>query len=387
MRRRLHDRASARRRILGLEDPGSDEDAVDTELHHQRRVGRGRETAGGEVHDREPSGGRDVANQLQWSAEILRRAPELLRTQHRERRHLPQHGSLMADGLHDVAGARLALRADHRRALSDPAEGLAEVARATHERNRESPLVDVVLLVGRRQDFALVDVVDPQRLEHLRLDEMLDARLRHHRDGDRVDDLLDLGRIGHAGDAAFRSDVRGDALERHDGDRSGILGDLRRVRGRDVHDHAAFQHLRQAGLHSERSGVAFHRGSLLEPQFAQSTAATCGASRNAPTATQVVTAMPAGTSSTQVFPGWSGISSPDRSSKTVRSETFGRFQLPWMQWPFRHTYALPPPVGITSGETTPFTSLTGPCFVFTTWITTFFAETWSPFSKVWGTVP
>src|SRR5205085_4021113 len=88
-----------------------------------------------------------------------------------------------------------------------------------------------------------------------------------------------------------------------------------------------------------------------------------------------------------VFPGWSGISSPERSSKTVTSETLGRFHAPSMQCPFRQTYALPLPVGITSGETTPFTSLTGPCFVSTTWMTTFFAETWSPFSRVCGTVP
>src|SRR5205085_9235001 len=102
---------------------------------------------------------------------------------------------------------------------------------------------------------------------------------------------------------------------------------------------------------------------------------------------QVWTAIPVGTSSTHVFPGESGISFPDRSLKTVRSETFGRLHVPSITWPFRHTYAFPLPVGITSGETTPFTSLTGPCLVFTIWMTTFFAETCSPFSSMCGTVP
>jgi hypothetical protein len=37
-------------------------------------------------------------------------------------------------------------------------------------------------LVGRRQHLGLVDVVDLERLEHLRLDEVADARLGHDRD-------------------------------------------------------------------------------------------------------------------------------------------------------------------------------------------------------------
>ena len=46
---------------------------------------------------------------------------------------------MVADGLDDVARAGLALGADHRRALGDPAQGLAQVAGAAHERHRERP--------------------------------------------------------------------------------------------------------------------------------------------------------------------------------------------------------------------------------------------------------
>ena len=56
----------------------------------------------------------------------------------------------------------------------------------------ERPLVDVVRLVGGRQDLGLVDVVDLERLEHLGLDEVADARLRHHGDRDGLLDLADL---------------------------------------------------------------------------------------------------------------------------------------------------------------------------------------------------
>ena len=54
--------------------------------------------------------------------------------------------------------------------------------------------------------------------------------------------------IGHAGDAAGLADVGRDALERHDGDGAGILGDLGLIGGDDVHDDAALEHLGEALL-------------------------------------------------------------------------------------------------------------------------------------------
>ena len=78
---------------------------------------------------------------------------------------------------------------------------------------------------------------------------------------DRLDDLGDLGRVGHAGDAAGGADVGGNALERHDGDGTGVLGDLGLLGGDDVHDDAALEHLGQAGLDAKRAdllGVVCH---------------------------------------------------------------------------------------------------------------------------------
>ena len=171
--------------------------------------------------------------------------------------------ALVADGLDDVAGAGLALRADHRGALGDPAQRLAQVPSPAHERDRERPLVDVELLVGGREDLGLVDVVDAERLEDLCLDEVPDPGLRHHGDRDGGLDLLDLRRVGHPRDAAVATDVGGDALERHHGARAGVLGDLRLVGRGDVHDDAALQHLGQAGLHGEGAGLALHGVPLL----------------------------------------------------------------------------------------------------------------------------
>ena len=70
-------------------------------------------------------------------------------------------------------------------------------------------------LVGRGQDLGLVDVVDLERLEDLRLDEVADPRLGHHGDRDGLLDLDDLRRIRHARDAAVRADVGRHALQRH----------------------------------------------------------------------------------------------------------------------------------------------------------------------------
>ena len=88
----------------------------------------------------------------------------------------------MPHGLHHIAGARLALGADHRRALADAPQRLAQVAAAAHEGDLEEVLVDVVRLVGRRQHFRFVNVVDADGFQDLGLDEMPDAAFRHHRD-------------------------------------------------------------------------------------------------------------------------------------------------------------------------------------------------------------
>ena len=139
-----------------------------------------------------------------------------------------------------------------RGALGDAAQRLAEVGRAAHERHGEGPLVDVVRLVGRGEDLALVDVVDAERLEHLRLGEVPDAGLRHHRDRDGRLDRLDQRRVAHPGDAAVAADVGGHPLERHHRHGTGVLGDLRLLGGDDVHDHATAQHLGEPALDAKR---------------------------------------------------------------------------------------------------------------------------------------
>ena len=145
----------------------------------------------------------------------------------------------MGDGLGDIAGAGLALGADHRRALVDAAQRLAEVRRAADKRGLKAPLVNVVGKVRRAKHLGLVDEVHADGLQHLRLNEVANARLGHDRDVHGLDDAVDHVRIGRAGNATLGADIRGHALERHDRTRAGLLGHLRLLRSHHVHDDAA----------------------------------------------------------------------------------------------------------------------------------------------------
>src|SRR3989442_6899953 len=60
----VDDRAAAAFRILGLEDPGPDEDPVAAHEHHQRSIGRRRDSARREVDDRESLDFLDLGEDL-----------------------------------------------------------------------------------------------------------------------------------------------------------------------------------------------------------------------------------------------------------------------------------------------------------------------------------
>ena len=162
----------------------------------------------------------------------------------------------MAHGLDDVAGPRLALGPDQGRPLGDATQGLTQVGGTAHEGDTKGPLVDVVCLVGGRQHFALVDVVDTQGLEDLRLGEVADPSLGHDRDRHGALDRLDQGRVTHAGHAALGPDVGRHALESHHRHCAGILGDASVLGGDHVHDDPAPQHVGQTALDGEGPGLA-----------------------------------------------------------------------------------------------------------------------------------
>ena len=158
------------------------------------------------------------------------------------------HGAHMTDRLHHIARTRLSLRPDHRGALRYASKRLAQIAGPADERHGETRLVNMMHIVRRRENLGLVHVVDIDRLENLRLDEMADAALCHDRYGDGVLDTFDHLRVAHAGNAPGRPNVSGNSLESHDRARSRLLRNARLFGRRDVHDHAAFQHTGQRSI-------------------------------------------------------------------------------------------------------------------------------------------
>jgi hypothetical protein len=196
----------------------------------------------------------DPAHQLDRRAQLLRFVHQLRIRKTRHAAHLRHDRPHVAHRFDDVARAGLALGADERRTFGDAAAALRPDSRRRTRTAPERPLVDVVLLVGGSEHFALVDEVDLEGFEHLRFGEVADADFRHHWDRHRLLDLEHLGRRRHARHAAFLADVGGDALERHHRDCAGAFRDRCLFGVRDVHDHAAFEHLRQAGLDAQQLG-------------------------------------------------------------------------------------------------------------------------------------
>src|SRR6516164_1213019 len=131
----------------------------------------------------------------------------------REALHLTDDRAHVAHRFHHVPRAGFTLGADQRRAFRDAPCGFAQVARSANERHTVIMLPNMILLVGGRQHFALVNEIRLQRLEYFRLREMTDTHLGHHRYGDRLHDLANHLDRGHPRDAAFLADVRRNALQ------------------------------------------------------------------------------------------------------------------------------------------------------------------------------
>src|SRR6266705_288050 len=241
------------------ENAGADEYGFRTQLHDERSIRRRSDSAGRKIRDGQlPFLGHN-ADQFVRRAVLFGFGVELFLAEHGEDFHFLHDLADVLDGMHDVAGAGFALGANHGRAFRDTAEGFAQVARAAYERDLEGVFVDVMSFVGWGQDLGLVDVVDPELFEKLGLGEVADAALGHDWDRHGGHDLANLFGRSHAGDTTLGADLRGDALERHDRDRPGALGDFGLLRISDVHNDATLEHFGEAGLQAQAGGVSVLR--------------------------------------------------------------------------------------------------------------------------------
>ena len=121
VRRRLDNGLRAVRRVATLEDTRPDEHTIDTQLHHQRRVGGRGDAAGRKVDHRQ------AAQFARLDDEFLRRADLFGKRHHFFHGHALQLADLaidrsgVADRFNYVARARFALGAHHRGAFADAA--------------------------------------------------------------------------------------------------------------------------------------------------------------------------------------------------------------------------------------------------------------------------
>ena len=144
----------------------------------------------------------DLAHQLDRNLQLLGRLEQLIIAQGDNVADLLLDLAHVTHGLNDVARARLAFGADHRGALGNTAQRLAQIAGATDKRHVKLGLVDVVDIVGGGEDLGFVDVVDLDGLKDLRLDDVTDAALCHDGDRDGLLNALDHLGVTHARHAA-----------------------------------------------------------------------------------------------------------------------------------------------------------------------------------------
>ena len=176
---RLDDGRRALRGVAGFEDAGADEHALRAELHHQRRVRGRRDAARGEVDH----------GQLAVLVHILHqliRAPAAA---------WPSSNSSSSRHGSRCGGSRACIARIWRTACTTspvPGSPLVRIMDAPSLMRRsasprslapqtngtsKSGLVDVVPVVRRGEHLALVDVVDLDGLQNLRLRKMADAAL------------------------------------------------------------------------------------------------------------------------------------------------------------------------------------------------------------------
>ena len=226
-------------RVAGFEDTGSDEDTLCSELHHQRCIGRRCHTAGREVDNRETAVVMHIQNKIVWNLQHFGCLKQLVLTHRGQFLDFAVHLSHVADSLYDISGSRLTFGTDHRCALVDPAECLAEIFCTADKRYFEIAFVDMVNVIRRGENFALVDVVDFDGFEHLRLYKVTDPAFCHNWDRNGFLDAADHFRIAHTGNAACCTDVCRDTLQRHNGTCTSFLCNMCLLRSGNVHDNAA----------------------------------------------------------------------------------------------------------------------------------------------------
>ncbi len=187
----------------------------------------------------------NVFYKLERNGKLFCSLEKLVLSHRNKARDFRIHLSHMSYRLNDVAGAGFALCSDHGRALVDSSQRLAEVLRSAYERNLKITFINMINVVRRGENFALVDIIYLNRFENLRLSEMPDSALCHYGNRNGVLYALYHLRVAHSRHSARRAYVCGDSFKCHDRARTRRFGNLRLLGSRNVHYDSALEHLRE----------------------------------------------------------------------------------------------------------------------------------------------
>ena len=110
--------------------------------------------------------------------------------------------------------------------------------------------------VGWCENFALVNEVNTESLQNLRLNKVTDSSFGHHWNRDCGFDAFDHVGIAHTGDSTIFSNVSRNSFECHDCARAGIFSNLGLSRSHNIHDDSALQHLGKTTLDRERANLS-----------------------------------------------------------------------------------------------------------------------------------
>ena len=173
---------------------------------------------------------------------------ELILTHAHQSANLALHQSHVTHSLNDIARTRLTLGANHRGALGNTAQRLAQVFGSTDKGHVKLGLVDMIDVIGRTQHLALVDIVNLNGLQDLSLSNMADTALRHHGDAHSLLDATNHLGVTHTADTACGTDIGRDTFKGHHGTGTGCLGNPGLFRSSHVHDNTTLQHLSQLAV-------------------------------------------------------------------------------------------------------------------------------------------
>ena len=159
--------------VTRLENTRANKDTIAAQLHHKGGIGRGGNTASGEVNNGQTAELSSLANKFVGGLDLTGERAELRLSVLASEEDTTGTADLRIDsahvlnGLDNITGASLTLSADHSGALGDAAQGLTEVTATADEGDLVAVLGNVVDIVSGGEDLGFVDVVNANGFQDL----------------------------------------------------------------------------------------------------------------------------------------------------------------------------------------------------------------------------